>query len=212
VLLVATEHYDLGKQALDLTIDALPRVEKVVGKYPYNFLYVEVSRDLPKHILGTSYDEFITLRNDSVDVETVVHEVAHSTLYGIFPLWFEEGFAHFMEYYTAGRLEHGGRDFTLELREIRRDNKLDIRSRPATPIDEIADRARGFLFIKGLYDLKGDESFSRLMRSLRTRTVVAQDLIRAIAADGTPEEQKATAALLCKQVVGTTRTYCVPGQ
>jgi hypothetical protein len=117
-----------------------------------------------------------------------------------------------MEYHAAGRLEFGARDFTRDLLDIRRDNKLDIRQRPATVADEIAERARGYLLIKELHDIKGTEGLSRLVRSLRTRTVTAQDLIRAIASDGSPEEQQKTAQLLCKQVIGTTRTYCVPGQ
>jgi len=211
VVLVSANRADQGRKALGLAVSALPGVEGVVGKYPYHFLHIRVTSRLGEDTLGLSYNEFIAVATNSIDNETVIHEITHSTLYGIFPTWFEEGFAHFLEYYLTGSLDAGVRDYMLELRWLERDTKLDIRAnRGKSTIDYLAERARGFLFLKSIYDMRGIEGVTQMVRSLRTRSLTDQELMRAIVADGTAEEQQRVAAVVCKQVVGSIRNYCVP--
>ncbi|HLF76119.1 MAG TPA: hypothetical protein VJB57_01390 [Dehalococcoidia bacterium] len=209
VVMVAAERLELGQKALQLAVDALPGIEAIVGKYPYHFLHIQVTKDLPTDVLGASYDEFMEVDVGSVYAETVIHEITHSTLYGSFPTWFEEGFAHFMEYYVTGTLDAGERDFTSQLRRLGRDPALDIRAtRGKTFADYIAERARGFLFLKAVHDAIGIENMSKMLRNLRTRTYGDQDLMRAMLTDGSPESQALMAQVVCKQVIGTVRSYC----
>jgi hypothetical protein len=209
VVMVAAERPELGKQALNLAVDSLPGIEQIVGKYPYRFLHIEVTKDLPTDVLGASYDEFMAVDVGSVDKETVVHEITHSTLYGNFPIWFEEGFAHFMECHLTNTLDGCVRDFTRQLGSLRRDPSLDIRAtRGRGVVDYLADRARGFLFLKALNDAIGIENLSKMLRNLRTHSYGDQDLIRAIVGEGTLETQALTAQVVCKNVIGTVRSYC----
>ncbi|MPZ50586.1 MAG: hypothetical protein GEU75_15030 [Dehalococcoidia bacterium] len=171
VVVVSSPDLELGQEALRLTVEALPKVEQLAGAYPYNFLHVQVTPDLPLYILGVSYNEFIAVSDVAVEAGVVIHEVTHSTLYGIFPIWFEEGMAHFMEYHLTDELSEGAGLYTQNLTQIRRDPRLDIRAaRPQTTVDYLAERARGFLFLKGLYDIGGIDGISAMIRELRTHT------------------------------------------
>jgi hypothetical protein len=195
VLLVSSTKPDLGTRTLALAVDALPRIEQMAGKFPYRFLHLNVvpEADLPEDVLGASYNEFIEIGDKYVDTDVIVHEITHSTLYGIFPLWFEE------------------REYTNARRRAGKDTKLDLRpNRPGGLYAEYIERPQGFLFLKALADMRGVEAVSKLVRSLRTRSLTDQELMRAIVADGTPEEQAQTAQLVCRQVIGTTRNYCAP--
>jgi hypothetical protein len=210
VLAVAATDYEQGRLALDLTVEALPKVEAIVGKYPYDFLHVQVVPDMPVYLLGVSYNEFIGISSLAIDAGTVIHEVTHSTLFGSFPIWFEEGFAHFAEFYLTDNLEPSVREYTLALQQLRRDPRLDVSARrPQTTQDYLAERARGYLFLKGVYDIKGIEGIKAMIRELRTHTYNDQDLMRAIMSSGPADQSQQMAALVCKGVVGTTRNYCL---
>jgi hypothetical protein len=207
VVLVSATDARLGRKALAVASEALPKVEKIVGAYPYHFLYIEVTRDLPKDILGVSYDQFIGLDEKHVDVPTVTHELTHSTVYGIYPTWFEEGFAHFLEFYLTNTLDVGTREYSVWLARSGYDAKLDLRRRGST-FDDV-DRARGFLFMKAIYDIRGIDGISESVRSMRKKTLTDQELIRGLAQSGPPEDQKRVGQLVCDRVVGTTHNYCV---
>ncbi|HEX5368773.1 MAG TPA: hypothetical protein VFY10_05085, partial [Dehalococcoidia bacterium] len=208
VLLVSAEDADAGRRALDIAAEALPRVEKIVGKFPYRFLFISVT-DLPDIYAGLSYDEFISIAPDYVDQPTIIHEITHSTLYGIFPTWFEEGFAHFMEYYLTTGLDDGVSYFTDELKQIEASNKLYIAPNAGYDfVDYVAERAQGFLFLKGFYDITGIDAVSATIRSLRTRTFNDQDLIKALIENSPPDKQPALRLYVCQDVRGTTHDYC----
>jgi hypothetical protein len=209
VVVVSSDDQELGREALRLTLEGLPKVEKLVGKYPYNFLHVQVTPDLPLYLAGVSYNEFIALSDIAVDPGTVIHEITHSTMYGIFPIWFEEGMAHFLEFYLTESLDEGVRLYQGQLMQMRRDFRLDLRpNRPNTTVDYLAERARGFLFLRGVYEIRGIEGFSAMIRELRTRTFGDQDLLRAIVQQGPPELGPQLTAFVCQNVTGTTRNYC----
>jgi hypothetical protein len=209
ILLVSAEDERLGRQVLDISRPALGEVEGLVGKFPFKFLYLEVADDLPVFIAGLSYDEFIALAEDAVDEATIVHEIAHSTLYGIFPTWFEEGFAHFIEYYLTENIPGGTREFEQFLRSIRVDTRLDLRGGFNSDLDELIERAQGFLFLKDLHAVIGIEGITKTVHSLRKQSATGQDLIRAMMTQTPVEKQPQLSQLICQRVLGTTRNYCV---
>ena len=209
VLLVSAADARLGVQALRLALDALPRIEKLLGRYPYTFMHIDVTDDLPATYAGLSYDQFIALSEDYVDAETVIHEIVHSTLYGLFPTWFEEGMAHFVEHYLTDSLEAGVRSYNTDLRRLARDSRLDIRpNRLYTFSDELAERAQGFLFLNGVYTILNADGLSTAMRTLRTKTLGDQELLRVLVQQGPLETQARLAQHVCRSVIGTTRDYC----
>jgi hypothetical protein len=209
VLLVSAEDRDAGTQALSMSVEALPRIEAIVGAFPYKFLHTQVIELLPFHA-GISYNEFIGLSPDYVDYGTVAHEILHSTLYGIFPLWFEEGLAHFIEYYLQGTLDAGVREHTDGLRFLGRDARLDLRpKRSYSERDELAERFQGFLFLKAVFDVEGIEGLSKTVRALRTRTFADQELIHLLVLEAPAEHQARLSQLICERVLGTSRNYCV---
>ena len=212
VVLVSAQSEAAGRRALALTIEALPPVENVVGKYPYQFLHVVVTDELPEHVLGVSMNEFIAIGSNVVQSYVVVHELTHSTMYGIFPLWFEEGLAHFLENYQTGSLGLAERKYTNELNLLRRDIRLDLRPKRYTATDQYAERAQGFLFMKALFDIEGIEGLSQTIRALRTRTYSDQDLLRALVAQAPTDQQPLVTQMLCQRVLGSTRDFCSPGQ
>jgi len=208
VLLASADDPPRGQQAMALAAEYLPQIESLVGAYPYTFLYIMIT-DLPEVYAGLSYDEFIAISPRYLDRQTIAHELTHSTLYGIFPIWFEEGFAHFMEYYLTGTLEDGATVHTADLQFLRRGTKLDLRPKPGyDDADYMAERAQGFLFIKGIFDTNGIDAVVGPVRSLRTRTVNAQELVWTFAQFGTTDQQQRLAGFVCQGVVGATRDYC----
>ncbi len=208
VLLVSADDPAVGRKALNIAADALPRVEQIVGKFPYNFLYVSIT-DLPDIYAGLSYDQFIAIAPNSVDQATITHEITHSTLYGIFPTWFEEGFAHFIEYYLTTGLDDGVKYFSDELSQLEASSKLYVGPNAGYNfIDYVAERAQGFLFLKGFYDITGIDSVSATIRSLRTKTFSSQDLIRTLIQNSPPDKQPALRKFVCQDVRGTTHDYC----
>jgi hypothetical protein len=143
-----------------------------------------------------------------VDDETIIHEITHSTAYGLFPLWFEEGLAHFMEYYLTDQLE---KEATLMISQFTRARStvwLDVRQINYTLGHEIVERAGGFLVLKSLYDIHGIEGLGALIRNLRTKKYNDQELVAAIYANASPDLQPKVRQLFCDRVTGTTKNYC----
>jgi hypothetical protein len=208
VVLVSADDPALGRTALDLAVRWLPEVEAVTGAFPYSFLHITVT-ELYELYAGLSYDEFIALAPDSVTEDVVIHELTHSTLYGIFPTWFEEGFAHFMEYFLTDRLDEGEAYFLGQVSELDAQPVLNVGAKPGFGFyDYILDRATGFLFVKGLYDINGIDEVVATIRSLRTKTFSDQELLRRLIETTDPDRRAALEAYVCQNVIGTTRNYC----
>lgn len=211
VVVVASQDENLGRRALDLAVENLPRVEAIVGKFPYSFLYFEVAKDLPEYLAGTAYDEFITLASNSVDAVTIIHEVTHSTVYGLFPIWFEEGLAYFMESYLTDNL---ARDTAAVPARVRASGApwLDVRAYGYyTDSHYLAEIGGGFLVLKTLFDIEGIEGVGKTVRALRTRTYNDQELLSAIMQQAPEDKQPDIRRLYCDRIIGTARNYCTAG-
>jgi hypothetical protein len=139
----------------------------------------------------------------------VIHELTHSTMYGTFPIWFEEGFAHFLEYYLTESLDAAVKEHREFLRYIGLDGKLFVGPyKDGSVAGYLAERSQGFLFMKAVYDLKGIERLMPILAKVRTQTMGDQELLREFVGFGSSEEQRAMQDLFCKNVVGTARNYC----
>jgi hypothetical protein len=207
-VIVSAKDQALGRQTLDLAVEWMPRVEELIGKFPYTYLFITVTDELPEFILGASYDEFIAVATTSVDPATVVHEIAHSTLYGKFPTWFEEGFAYFLDYYLTSTLEEGEAYFRDGLASLGLDTRLDL---TRSYSDYLAESAEGYIFLTGVYRIRGIEGLVEIVRSFRTKTFGDQDLFLAIIEQGSPEERDQLRQLVCEGVIGARRDYCSGG-
>lgn len=208
LVVVSAENPADAQKVLDLAVEALPEIEALVGAYPYDFLHLIVT-DLGEFLAGLSYDPFIIIAPDSIDEGTVVHELTHSTMYGQFPIWFEEGFAHFVQYYLTDSLDQAVRDFIADLAYLGTDTKLYVGAfRDSSVAGYLAERAQGFLFMKAVFDFKGVEGLTALLQKLRTKSLTDQELLREFVQFGTTDEQRAMQDYFCKNVLGTARNYC----
>jgi hypothetical protein len=208
LLVVSAEDPAAAQQVLDLAVAALPEIEGLVGAYPYDFLHMMVT-DLGEFYAGLSYDQFIIIAPDYINEGVVVHELTHSTMYGTFPVWFEEGFAHFVEYYLTDGLDQAVRDYNADLRYLGADGRLYVGPyKDGSLAGYLAERAEGFLFMKAVFDLKGIEGLTTLLSKLRTKTLGDQELLREFVQFGTTDEQRAMKEYFCKNVVGTAGNYC----
>jgi hypothetical protein len=197
-----------AQAVLDLAVPALPEIEGMVGAYPYKFLHLMVT-DLGEYLAGLSYDQYIIVAPDSIDRNTVVHELTHSTMYGTFPTWFEEGFAYFMGYYMTDDLDAGTKQMTSWLKAVGSDNRLYVGIyKDGSDAGYIAELAQGFLFMKAVYETRGIEGLTAILAKLRTQTLTDQELLREFVQFGSTEEQRAMQDYFCKNVVGTSRNYC----
>jgi hypothetical protein len=211
VLMVSADDPKVGAHVLARAAHFLPEVERVSGKFPYRILLLAVT-DLPEFVGGVSYDEFIGISPDYWDDDEVIaHELTHSTLYGIFPTWFEEGYAYFVGMYLTGTLESGLKEYRTELTRAKIDPRVYIGAARGFGSDYFVDSATGLLFMNALYEANGMEVVTATIRSLRSKTFDDQALIRTLVSTGTPEQQAIVKQVVCKHFVGTTRNYCVPG-
>jgi hypothetical protein len=207
-VVVSAETAEQAQAVLDLAVPALPQIEGMVGAYPYKFLHLMVT-DLGEYLAGLSYDQYIIVAPNAIDRNTVVHELTHSTMYGKFPTWFEEGFAYFMGYYMTDDLDAGTKQMKDWLRLVGSDNRLYVGPyKDGSDAGYIAELAQGFMFMKSIYDARGIEGLTAILSKLRTQTLTDQELLREFAQFGTTEEQRAMADYFCKNVVGTARNYC----
>jgi hypothetical protein len=208
ILVVSAERPEDAQAVLDMSVEALPQIESLVGAYPYDFLHMMVT-DLGEFLAGLSYDQFIIVAPNSIDKATVVHELTHSTMYGQFPIWFEEGFAHFVEAHLTETMDQAVKDHTDFLRAIGSDSRLYVGSyRDDSFAGYLAERSQGFLFMKAVLDLKGIEGLTALLAKLRTQTLTDQELLREFVQFGTTEEQRTMQEHFCDYVIGSTRNYC----
>ncbi len=208
ILLVSADDPEVGRKALQIAADALPRVEQIVGKFPYSFLFVSVT-DLGDIFAGLSNDQFISIAPNAVDDATITHEITHSTLYGIFPTWFEEGFAYFMEYYLTSDLDAGVKYFTDALSQLETSTKLYLGLETSNNLFfYLSQSGQGFLFLKGFYDITGIDSVTATIRSLRTKTFSSQDLIRTLIQNSPSDKQRPLSDFVCQDVRGLTHNYC----
>jgi hypothetical protein len=212
VVIVASKDQRLGQKALELATDYLPKIEAIAGKFPYPFIYIEVTPDYPDELLGTSYDEFIGVNYKSVENNTLAHELTHSTVYGVFPTWFEEGFAYFMGNYLSDQVDKFTKTATAELQKMGADNKVDIINHGIyTDWDYYAETRRGFLFVKSIFDIEGIDGLSKTVKSLRSKTYNDNELLAAIMTYAPANLQTQLRKLFCDRVKGATRNYCVGG-
>ncbi|HEY7269596.1 MAG TPA: hypothetical protein VH951_07195 [Dehalococcoidia bacterium] len=216
VIIVASKDAALGRKTLQIAIDNLPKIEGVAGRFPYPFIYIEVTPDFPPELGGVSYDEFIGINSKDANTEVISHELTHSTVYGIFPTWFEEGVAYFMGHYMANDLDAGTRSAMNDLRGIKADNKVDIGMIGLHPglysdWDYFAETRRGFLFVKSIFDIEGIDGLSATIKALRTKTYGDNDLLAAILKLAPQNLQDQLRKLYCDRVVGGTHNYCASG-
>ncbi len=143
----------------------------------------------------------------------VVHEMTHSTVYGCFPIWFEEGVAYFLGYYLTNSVEKGA---TIRHCRAARDPAPTAKSISRTygyyTGWELHRRAgRGYLFLKGLYDIEGIDGLGQIIRTLRTKTYNDQELLATIMQLTPDNLQTQMRKYYCDKVVGLARNYCVAG-
>jgi hypothetical protein len=204
VVLAADEKYaKLAPGALHQVVENLPKVETIVGKFPYPFVHVYIT-DLPEGIAGMQRNEFVWLSPTDINVEVVSHELTHATLYGLFPTWFEEGFAYFVGFYSEGTLDAKEREAVQLFASVRVPRKLDLSLKfDHSSYGYISNILQGFLFFKGLADIQGLESMGQVIRSLRSKTYTNDnELLRAIVSNSPPDKQQQVQTYLCGAVLG----------
>lgn len=207
VLLASASNERVGIKLLQIAAEYAGPVEHFVGKFPYRFLHFTATYELPAELLGLSVNEFIFINDDAVEPYVIAHEITHSTMYGLFPLWFEEGMAYLVEYYLTATLEEGVEEQTSWM-PPGYDLRIDLRSNAAyTRNGRSPHESQGFLFLKGIFDIQGAETFSANVRQLRTRSYNDNDLIRALT-QSTPDKQAAMRALVCENFIGVRSVAC----
>jgi hypothetical protein len=210
IVVVSADDPEVGRAVLEKSLVWLPQIEALVGAYPYHFLHLMVT-DLGELFAGLSYDPFIALSPEYVDDETIVHELTHSTMYGSYPIWFEEGFAHFVEYYMTESLEDGIAQFEGDLAYLGYDTALYVGAyRDPSEAGYFAERMQGFLFMNGVYELNGLDALIGTIQEIRTKSLNDQELLRVFVGYGTREQRQAMEEYFCDSVVGTSRNYCPP--
>jgi hypothetical protein len=206
IVVVSADDPEVGQTVVDKAIEWLPQIEALVGAYPYSFLHLMVT-DIGEFYAGLSYDEFIALSPEYVDDATIVHELTHSTMYGSFPTWFEEGFAYFVGYYMTGELEEN-----VQLaKDALGDTRLFVGPyRDVSDAGFFREQIEGMLFMNAVYEMNGIDSLIDSVRQIRTKSLSDQELLRIFVAHGPSEEQQRMEAYFCENVVGTSRNYCPP--
>lgn len=206
IVVVSADDPEVGRTVIEKSIEWLPQIEALVGPYPYSFLHLMVT-DIGEVYAGLSYDEFIAIGPDYVNDETIVHELTHSTMYGSFPTWFEEGFAYFVGYYMTGALEEN-----VQLaKDALGGTQLYVGPyRDTSDIGFLREQVEGMLFMNGVYELNGIDALIGTVQQIRTKSLSDQELLRTFVSYGTVEEQRRMEDYFCENVVGTSRNYCPP--
>ncbi|HEU0073563.1 MAG TPA: hypothetical protein VFS30_06090 [Dehalococcoidia bacterium] len=206
IVVVSADDPEVGRTVIEKALNWLPQIEELVGPYPYSFLHLMVT-DIGEVYAGLSYDEFIAIAPDYVDDETIVHELTHSTMYGSYPAWFEEGFAYFVGYYMTDTLEEN-----VQLaKDALGGTWLYVGAyRDTSDIGFLREQIEGMLFMNGVYEINGIDALIGTVRQIRTKSLSDQELLRTFVSYGTGEEQRRMEAYFCENVVGTSRNYCPP--
>jgi hypothetical protein len=185
-------------------VENLPRVETSVGKYPYPFVYIWVTSLGVEGLLGANRNEFVWIGEDAVETNTIAHELTHATLYGNFPLWFEEGVAYYVGSYANNELSVQQQDSLRVIAATGRPRKLDLGAKfDHSDRGYFASISQGFLFFQGLVDIQGLEGLGQVIRSLRSKTYNNDnELLRAIVTNSPADKQQAVQQYLCGAVIG----------
>ncbi|HXH21444.1 MAG TPA: hypothetical protein VNN10_05400 [Dehalococcoidia bacterium] len=209
MVIAAAKDPALGRKALDIAVANLPRVEGMVGKYPYAFLYIEVTPEIEDYYEGASFkNEFLLVAPGSVTPGVLVHELTHATVYGLFPIWFEEGLAYVTHEYLTGDLSSFIRGVarTAPARAV----WLDVYNYGYYTTGQwVLEQAGGLLLLNAIFETVGPEAFSNTVKALRTKTYNDNELLARILELAPEDKQPAIRKLYCDRVVGTTRNYCV---
>ena len=132
-------------------------------------------------------------------------------MYGSFPIWFEEGFAHFGEFYMTETLEDGVARNREDLEFLGFDAALYVGFyRDPSFEGYLAERMQGFLFMNHVYEMNGIDALIATVREIRTKSLSDQELLRVFVGYGTSEERNRMEEHFCQNVVGTSRNYCPP--
>jgi len=206
IVVVSADDPEVGRTVIQKSIEWLPKIEELVGAYPYSFLHLMVT-DLGEFYAGLSYDEFIAIAPEHVTDEVIVHELTHSTMYGSFPAWFEEGFAYFVGYHMTGVLEQN----VQEAKEALGGTWLFVGAyRDTSDVGFFREQVEGMLFMNGVVEMNGIDALIGTVRQVRTKSLSDQELLRAFVSYGTTEEQRRMEEYFCENVIGTSRNYCPP--
>lgn len=206
IVVVSADDPEVGQTVIDKAIEWLPQIEELVGAYPYSFLHLMVT-DLGDVYAGLSYDEFIAIAPDHINDEVIVHELTHSTMYGSFPAWFEEGFAYFVGYYMTGILEEN----VAKAEDALGDTALYVGPyRDASATGYLREQIEGMLFMNAVREMAGIDGLIDIVRELRTQSLNDQELLRAFVSAGDTEQQQRMEEYFCENVFGTSRNYCPP--
>jgi hypothetical protein len=205
IVLATDPEYDgQARAALQLAVDNLPRVESIVGKFPYPFLHVYITDLGDDGLLGLNRNEFIWINRTAVDTNTMAHEMTHATVYGNFPTWFEEGFAYFVGNYADNALQQQEKDSLAVIALARRPRQLDLTAKfDHSAAGYFSTISQGFLFFKGYSDIVGLEAMGQTIRALRGKTYTNDnELLRAIVTNSPPDKQQQVQTYFCGAVLG----------
>jgi hypothetical protein len=206
IVVVSADDPAVGQTVLTKSVEWLPKIEALVGAYPYSFLHLMVT-EIGDVYAGLSYDEFIAIDPAHVTDEVIVHELTHSTMYGSFPAWFEEGFAYFVGYHMTGVLEQNVQEAEAALGG----RYLFVGAyRDTSDVGYIREQVEGMLFMNSVFELNGIDALIGTVRQVRTKSLSDQELLRAFVSYGTTEQQRRMEEHFCEFVVGTSRNYCPP--
>src|SRR5262249_20199381 len=135
---------------LQSAVASLPRVEEIVGEYPYDFAHFYIT-DLPVGMGGGHTNGFIWISSNDFNNEIVAHELTHATLYGIFPKWFEEGVAYYVGAYSSGALQSAEALALSDIAYLKAQRKLDLNAKyeHSYLVAYFSNIRQGFLFFKG---------------------------------------------------------------
>ena len=203
-VVLASDSEPLARPALGLAVENLPKVEAIVGKFPYPFVYIYVTDLGGDGLLGINRNEFVWIGLDGVETNTVAHELTHATLYGNFPLWFEEGVAYYVGSYANNELKSQQQDSLRVIAATGRPRKLDLGAKfDHSDRGYFASISQGFLFFQGVVDIQSLDGLSQVIRSLRSKTYNNDnELLRAIVSNSPPDKQQAMQQYLCGAVIG----------
>lgn len=203
-IVLAADNERLANAALSLAMENLPKVEALIGPFPYPYVYIQVTSLGDSGVLGLNRNEFVFIGENAVETNTVAHELAHAALYGIFPIWFEEGLAYYTGAWAADEIRQQEQQALRTIAATRRPRQLDLRAKfDHSDAGYFSTISQGFLFFQGLVDIQGLDGLGQVVRSLRSKTFANDnELLRQMVANSAPDKQQAVQEYLCRAVIG----------